>query len=780
MNNLNQGLDYEVLFRMSPDARLLIDNNRIIDINIAALRLFGYDSEDELLGKEIYSLSPALQWDGQHSNDKGKQMINDVKLNEVKRFEWIHQRKTTERFIVEVTLVLIPMENKNVIHASLKDISDRKKGEIELIESEIIHRSMFDESPAKLIIIDPIEGSIINANPAACRFYGYSKSEFTLLRLWDIDLSDHEVDMKNIKGFQNKLKNKTHMKHRLSNGEVRDVQINSNTIELNNKEYLYIIIHDITDKIQAIHHLDESRRKYKMLFNNINDAIFVHSIYEDGSHGKFLEVNNSACRKLEYSREELLKMSPKDINTTNQIKKSPTIARKLLKDGYVTFETIHISKSGKRIPVEISTLQFSVNEGKVVLSIARDVTERKMIEEEIKKSHETYKRLMEFFPSAVFIVEKNQFIYSNSSGLKMLGFKSLKDLIGKSYFDFVPPNIKKSAQERLKKLLTKDPYDSPVEGKLISKDGTIVNADISATRMPYRKNRNRIIIVARDITEKRRAEKQLLKTMEYERLRTEFFSNISHELRTPLNVVLGTLQLLELNINQKKYDDGMRKYLVMMKQNCFRLLRIITNIIDITKIDSGYFNIQLGNYDIVRMVKNITLSVFEYIKQNNIYLKFEAEIEERVIACDCDALERIILNLLSNAMKFTQPGGSIAVNIFDRNGKVTITVADTGIGIPKEKLGIIFDRFRQIDKSLTRNHEGSGIGLALVKHLVEAQGGTISVESVYGKGSKFIIQLPNIQIDNCEGNGNGNDLRNMENYNVERISVEFSDIYLSQ
>ena len=213
-----------------------------------------------------------------------------------------------------------------------------------------------------------------------------------------------------------------------------------------------------------------------------------------------------------------------------------------------------------------------------------------------------------------------------------------------------------------------------------------------------------------------------------------------------------------------------------MKQNCHRLLRLINNLIDITKIDSGYFDIDENNFDIVNIVENITLSVADYIENKGLTLIFDTFVEEKIIACDPEKIERIMLNLLSNAVKFTPVGGEILVAIKEWNrDNICISVKDTGKGIPKDKLDSIFERFVQVDKSLTRDNEGSGIGLSLVKLLVELHNGTISVQSKEGEGSEFIICLPcklvdkvNYEVTSCDSRG--------ENI-IEKISLEFADIY---
>ena len=179
-----------------------------------------------------------------------------------------------------------------------------------------------------------------------------------------------------------------------------------------------------------------------------------------------------------------------------------------------------------------------------------------------------------------------------------------------------------------------------------------------------------------------------------------------------------------------------------MKQNCYRLLRLINNLIDISKIDSGFLNPNLKNYNIVSVVEDITLSVAEYIQDKGVEVIFDTNVEEKIIACDPDNIERIILNLLSNAVKFTNAGDQITVEVMDNEDYIEISVKDTGIGIPEDKLKVIFERFRQVDNSLSRSHEGSGIGLSLVKALVDMHDGSINVNSNLGEGTEFIIKLP--------------------------------------
>ncbi|MBU3114549.1 ATP-binding protein [Clostridium lacusfryxellense] len=264
----------------------------------------------------------------------------------------------------------------------------------------------------------------------------------------------------------------------------------------------------------------------------------------------------------------------------------------------------------------------------------------------------------------------------------------------------------------------------------------------------------------------------------YDKVKTEFLANMSHELRTPLNVICSTIQLLKsLDGSKTLGEDKIKYYIKIMNQNSLRLLRLINNIIDTTKIESDSISINIKNGDIVYVVEEISQSVAEYIKSHGITLIFDTDIEEKIIAFDEEKIERIMLNLLSNAVKFTEENGSILVNIYDRENFIKISVKDTGIGIPKGKLEFIFERFAQIDKSTSRHNEGSGIGLALVKSLVEMHGGEINVISEVGKGSEFIITLPTRVVDREEEENNLNNKEVFETNYEQNLSVEFSDIY---
>ena len=237
--------------------------------------------------------------------------------------------------------------------------------------------------------------------------------------------------------------------------------------------------------------------------------------------------------------------------------------------------------------------------------------------------------------------------------------------------------------------------------------------------------------------------KLLEKVIELEKRKNSYFVNLSHELRTPLNVILSTEQLIaERNkckdgLNQDKLDE----YMQVIRRNSKRLLNLINNIIDTTKLESGAYQFNIIENDIVYIVEEATLSLKDYIERKGIELIIDPEIEEKIIRCDSYEIERCIVNLVSNAMKFTPEGGTIKVCIKDLDEKVMIIVEDSGIGIDKKYHESIFNRFSQVTDKNAEFKCGSGLGLTITKQIIDVHNGKIYVESELGKGCKFVIIL---------------------------------------
>ncbi|MGI6622803.1 MAG: ATP-binding protein [Acetivibrionales bacterium] len=260
-------------------------------------------------------------------------------------------------------------------------------------------------------------------------------------------------------------------------------------------------------------------------------------------------------------------------------------------------------------------------------------------------------------------------------------------------------------------------------------------------------------------------------------------ASLSHEIKTPLNVIFSSVQLIDSyrnNLDCSEFKKKVPAQINIIRQNCYRMMRLTNNLLDICRHDSGYLKAKLTNYDIVELAKDITLSVKRYAESKGINLIFETDIDKKTIACDPDMIERILLNLISNAIKFTNNNGIIKVKLTDENDNILLTVEDTGIGISKDRLNRIFEVFNK-DENLVLNKEGTGLGLYLVKAFVEAHGGKIQVKSERSVGSEFGISLPAKALNQSlypSVTEPQSRYRHITSYNgVQRVNIEFSDIY---
>lgn len=277
--------------------------------------------------------------------------------------------------------------------------------------------------------------------------------------------------------------------------------------------------------------------------------------------------------------------------------------------------------------------------------------------------------------------------------------------------------------------------------------------------------------------ENRRVEEAI----DFEHIKSSFIANISHEFKTPINIILSTVQLL-IAIEKGDFNritkDRYIEYLNMLKQNSYRLLRLVNNVIDTAKIENNFYKLNLGNYNIIKLIEDITMSTSSYVSENNRNIIFDTDEEEVILACDPDKIERVILNLLSNAIKFSELGSNINVDVstdFDRN-IVYVSVKNTGELISEEYANKIFGQFMQGENLFIRRTEGSGIGLYLAKYFIKMHNGDIWLNLDNKDCTEFTFSIPIEKVHDKE-NFNEDIYIINESKIIEQCNIEFSDIY---
>lgn len=380
-----------------------------------------------------------------------------------------------------------------------------------------------------------------------------------------------------------------------------------------------------------------------------------------------------------------------------------------------------------------------------------------------------YTQMMLLYPDAFFIIVNDHIAHINGHAEALLELESSNTLLDHHFIDYIAPTSQELVLKLIEDLYNHVIYQDSLEIQMLTPSGKTLEVEAFFTLSKERGD-NVFLLSARDISDrKQRAE--LAHQVEMEKLKVEFFSTISHELKTPVNIIYSAVQL-QNNLIASNEAEKACSYNTMISQNCLRLLKLLNNLLDINRIESNYLSSSPQYLNVVAIAENILTSIQPFANRKNISTIFDTELEEIYIHIDPDLFERILLNLLSNSIKYTNMNGHIWVTLSTTPNQVIISVKDDGVGIPDSKLETIFERFVRIDSGLIRHAEGAGIGLSLVKSLVELHNGNVTVHSTLGKGSEFIVTFP-LETDTTTH-------APMHSYisSIDKVNIEFSDVFI--
>ncbi|MBP7637762.1 MAG: response regulator [Kiritimatiellae bacterium] len=509
------------------------------------------------------------------------------------------------------------------------DASIRRQ-QFQLQNSEERHRAMFENNPSVQILIDCVTGAIIDANSAACSFYGYTRERMRQLRITDINAISAEQAHQVLEQTRAKKNTQRSFQHRLSNGQIRDVESRMCVISVDGKDCLYSIVQDITERRRAEEALNKQRLLVQALMENIPDNIY-------------------------------------------------------------------------------------------------------------------------------FKDEKSRFILMNKMHAKTFGLDDPAEAIGKTDFDFFTEEHAHAAFEAEQEIIRTGIPLLNAEEKETWPDGSCTW--VNTTKMPLY-DTNGVIIgtfgISHDITEHKRVKEELLESNRQlmdasararemadqaqmaNTAKSDFLANMSHEIRTPMNGVIGMTGLLL----DTALTDEQRRYAETVRTSAESLLGLINDILDFSKSEAGKMKLEILDFDLEELVQDLASTMALRAQDKGLELLYSvADGVPTQLRGDPGRLRQILGNLVSNAIKFTQAGEVaiyVAMEAEDATSVVLrLSVRDTGIGIPKDKIGMLFDKFTQADTSTTRKYGGTGLGLAICKQLSELMDGTVSVESEEGKGSEF-------------------------------------------
>lgn len=627
--------------------------------------------------------------------------------------------------------------------AIFKETEARKRAEEDLRISEERHR-LISEVASDYIFAT---GLGINGNlrhdwvsGAFSTMTGYTFEEYKEMGGWNAFIyeEDKHIDEAALVKLKNNQPVVLELRTVAKSGKILWVRVFARPVwnEKENKLIgIYGAVQNITESKKADIALKESEEKFRTIYNSANDAMFIHDL----NTGAIIDVNLTMEKMFEVTRDEALNMSVGDLSagiSLNTQKEAMEWISKARDKGPQTFEWLAKTKTGSIFWVDVSMSVVNLSGEKRLLASVKNITERKKFEEQLQ----TLYLAMDRSPASIVITDSNGFIeYVNAGFCTISGYTS-KELLGiqlrilnaQKEMDVDRCGLWNSLREERQwrsehKNKRKDGtyyWESTLISPVKDKEGNVIH----------------LLAVQEDITERKEFEKKLIdaisKAEEMSRLKSNFLSNMSHELRTPLVGMLGLSELL-----YDELEGENKEFVEMINKSSNRLLGTLNTLLNYSKIDSEDVKLNISKVSVFDLVKEEVKLFTPLANKNGLYIKEDYRCSSFTVDSDEIIIKEILDNLINNAIRFTFKGG-ITVSVERNASDFCISVSDTGIGIPEDKVNIIFDEFRQVSEGKGRNFEGTGLGLTIVKKYVDAMNGTIHVFSKINLGTTFKISIP--------------------------------------
>ena len=635
---------------------------------------------------------------------------------------------------------------------SFVDITERKKAEEALLESEIKFKEMADLLP-QIVFETDVEGKLTYVNKQAFNLLGYP-DDYPVIGLNTLDLYTPESKARAIENIRNVIlyphkvvSNEYTMLRR--DGTTFQALVYSNQIVKNNIPIgLRGIIVDISYRIKAEEAIKKSEERFRVLFEGAPDAI----ILADPETRKLLDANNAASRLLGKERSEIVGMYQHELHPQNIVSESKSSfdfhVLKAKQEGFTqTVEKEVVRSDGSIIPVEILGQSILLDGKMVFMGTFRDISERKQAQEAQRKSESIYKAILLASPDAITISNlEGNYTMVSPSALAMVGLNNEEDMLGSNFTKFIAPEDKNRALADAK-LLSQGIKTGPNQYLAIRPNGVTIDIEVNGSLIKDASgNTTHFVFSVRDITERKKAELEVqLKNKELQKIYTEkdkFFSIIAHDLRSPFNGFLGFTQIMAEDLPSLTMSE-IQNIAVSMRNSATNLYRLLENLLSWTRIEQGMIPFNPQTMALKPIFDESLGMVIEQALKKEIEISYQIPDGFEVYA-DSNILQTLLRNLVSNAVKFTPKAGKISLSAKSQaNGAKMICIQDSGIGMDEEMIEKLF----QIDKNTSRKgtdgEPSTGLGLIICKDFVEKHGGEIWVISKPNEGSKFCFTLPN-------------------------------------
>ncbi len=499
---------------------------------------------------------------------------------------------------------------------------------------------------------------------------------------------------------------------------------------------------DISQRKKAELVLRESEERYRSLLNIAPIGIAIHQ------EGKFVLVNRYAVKMLGYEKaEELIGTPAMDIVLPEYRELAAQRILEIMRTKIPAppVEEKVFKKDGSVLDVLITGIPITFK-GKTAFEVAVvDISGLKKTENALHESELKFRTLFEDSRDAIFLTDADgTFTDFNRAAEELLGYRK-DELLQLSAMNFFS---REENRRKFMRLIETKGFVKDFELKLKKKDGTKIDCLETVT---VRKSPDGTILgyqgIIRDITEHKQNQRKLKKALEEarhgEKVKTLFLANMSHEIRTPLNAILGFTDLIEASVRHLVGDEE-KEFIDTVKQSGQRLMRTVHEILDISQIEAGTYYLNLEELDLHRLVRDIIFECKPMAEEKSLKLDYIPHIKEAAVQIDKYGVSQAIVNLLDNAIKYTDEG-SVTVTLSEGSGKYILTIKDTGIGISEEYMDSLFETFSQESEGYTKKFQGIGLGMAITKRHLDLNQVAISVESAKGTGTTFILTFEPIE-----------------------------------
>jgi PAS domain S-box-containing protein len=628
--------------------------------------------------------------------------------------------------------------------AIIRDITDRKLLEASALDDHKRLAFHVENTPLAVIEWDN-EFKVLRWSPAAQKLFGWSACEVLGKRFsdWQFVVPD-DIEAVNQVGRRQNQGRETHGISRNRNytklGSILHCEWYNSALydEAGKLVSVLSLVLDITVATRIEEALRKSEMQYRLLFESNPQPMWVYDL----TTLRFLAVNDAALKHYGYSPSEFLDMTIMDIRPDEEVRK----LREYIAAGNPELdhagEWRHRKKDGTIINVEITSNRVNFAGRAAEFVLANDITERKKAENALRISEDRYRDLVENSHELICTHDLQGRVLSvNPWAARALGYPQ-ESLIGINIRDGLLPEYREQFDDYLQTVTTEGSARGVM--KVRTATGEVRLWEYYNTLRTEGVETPIVRGMAHDATERRQALKRekeaRLEAEAANRVKDEFLSTLSHELRTPLTAIMGWSDLL---LHDEVEPDKRRQAIETIARNANSQCQLINDLLEVSRIITGKLRLEFVACQLQSVIEAAAESIRPTAEAKGIRLLLSLDPNAGSVFGDSERLQQVVWNLLSNGVKFTSAGGSVQVSLKRINSHVEIVVADTGVGIHRDFLPHVFDRFRQADGSTTRNYGGLGLGLAIVRHLVEIHGGTAYAESAgENQGSKFTVRLP--------------------------------------